>query len=381
MIEDEYDTFFDEVKKFKEEQNKQKQRGLNDYNMVNVVRKENAEVGMHSNVIYSLINPNGLHYQGDLFLKLFIKYVIEPELDLNNEENYKNFGEVFAVESEELTEYNRRIDFTIKSNNYYIGIEMKIDADDLDKQLFDYKKDLLNKVKKDKSCAKVIIYYLTKDGKNAPKSSLCDDKEENCISIKRVSFEDHILNWIDACQEEVRNITNLNQAFENYKTIVKKITNPYEGKIMALEDELLKDEEKYKIARDISDAYIKAKKTKDNKIRKEFIDCIQKEISDLNYNIEREEVETSQWFCLKIKEGCVISIFKADNGVYIQVAFPDENLESYSENIQQVNKNFKYLSNKFFELRIFNKDVEAFDFKNIIIQVIKIAKERNNDPL
>ncbi|UTJ05708.1 PD-(D/E)XK nuclease family protein [Arcobacter roscoffensis] len=46
---------------FLSEQEKQKQRGLNDYNIVNLVRKENAEVGMHSNVIYSLIDPNGLH--------------------------------------------------------------------------------------------------------------------------------------------------------------------------------------------------------------------------------------------------------------------------------------------------------------------------------
>jgi hypothetical protein len=38
-------------------QEAQKRRGLNDYNMVNVVRKASHEVGMHSNVIYSLLNP------------------------------------------------------------------------------------------------------------------------------------------------------------------------------------------------------------------------------------------------------------------------------------------------------------------------------------
>ncbi|WP_082287489.1 PD-(D/E)XK nuclease family protein [Moritella viscosa] len=53
-------------------QEQQKLRGLNDYNMVNVVRKANQEVGMHSNVLYSLLDPNGLHYQNDLFLSLFI---------------------------------------------------------------------------------------------------------------------------------------------------------------------------------------------------------------------------------------------------------------------------------------------------------------------
>ena len=77
MSDEKYINFFEKIKLFKEEQKKQKQRGLNDYNMVNIVRKENAEVGMHSNVIYSLIDPNGLHYQDDLFLKIFIKDVLE----------------------------------------------------------------------------------------------------------------------------------------------------------------------------------------------------------------------------------------------------------------------------------------------------------------
>jgi hypothetical protein len=54
--------------------------------MVNVVRKENAEVGMHSNVIYSLIDPNGLHYQDDLFLKIFITIVLGEKIE--------NFGNI-----------------------------------------------------------------------------------------------------------------------------------------------------------------------------------------------------------------------------------------------------------------------------------------------
>ena len=73
MLDERFINFFEKIKLFKEEQKKQKQRGLNDYNMVNVVRKENAEVGMHSNVIYSLIDPNGLHYPDDLFLNKFIR--------------------------------------------------------------------------------------------------------------------------------------------------------------------------------------------------------------------------------------------------------------------------------------------------------------------
>ena len=98
MLDENYINFFEELKRFNEKQKKQKQRGLNDYNMVNVVRKENAEVGMHSNVIYSLIDPNGLHYQDDLFLQIFIKDVLEIH----------DFGDILSVNAEESTNENIR---------------------------------------------------------------------------------------------------------------------------------------------------------------------------------------------------------------------------------------------------------------------------------
>ena len=222
MLDEKYINFFEKIKLFKEEQKKQKQRGLNDYNMVNVVRKENAEVGMHSNVIYSLIDPNGLHYQDDLFLQIFIKDVLE----------INDFGDILSVHAEESTNENRRVDFTIKSSNYYIGIEMKIDATDLENQISHYYEDLIEKALKD-SNQKVKIYYLTKNGKDA---SFHSHRE---IEYKKISFENHILTWIENCQKEVKNITNLNEAFENYKDIVKKILNIKNAKVGTMENKLL----------------------------------------------------------------------------------------------------------------------------------------------
>ncbi len=289
-----YDNFFKEIKKFKDNQDKQKQRGLNDYNMVNVVRKENAEVGMHSNVIYSLVDPNGLHYQDDLFLKLFIEEVLTEHKD--------NFGEILSVDAEESTFDNRRIDFTIKSTQCYIGIEMKIDAKDLKNQLSHYEDDLKIKAQKDKN-QDVIIYYLTKDGKEAAPHS------KNGITYKQVSFEEHILNWIDRCQQEVKNITNLNEAFENYKTIVHKITNQYKGKVMALE-ELLKDEQLFLLAKDIKDAYFKAL----YKRIQSLMHDIDAEMKDKNIKSTRNDlsidIDINQYFIriLLIKEQITIQI-------------------------------------------------------------------------
>ena len=300
MLDERFINFFEKIKLFKEEQKKQKQRGLNDYNMVNVVRKENAEVGMHSNVIYSLIDPNGLHYQDELFLQIFIKDVLE----------INDFGNILSVQAEESTNENRRVDFTIKSNNYYIGIEMKVDASDLENQISHYYDDLKEKASKD-SNQEVIIYYLTKNGKDASLNS-----HNNKLEYKRISFENHILTWIENCQKEVKNITNLNEAFENYKDIVKKITNKYEGRVMSLKNELLKNEEYFELAKQISEAFQEAKNEKLCKLKNKQINLIIEIVEEKGLKFENHFPNNT---AIDILSEFLIRFIANDNGYLIQV--------------------------------------------------------------
>ncbi|MEV9600230.1 PD-(D/E)XK nuclease family protein [Aliarcobacter butzleri] len=315
MLDEEYIKFFEKIKLFKEEQKKQKQRGLNDYNMVNVVRKENAEVGMHSNVIYSLIDPNGLHYQDDLFLKIFIKDVLE----LNN------FGAVLSVNAEESTNENRRVDFTIKSSNYYIGIEMKVDALDLENQISHYYDDLKEKASKDLN-QEVIIYYLTKNGKDA---SFHSHRE---IEYRKISFEKHILSWIENCQKEVRNITNLNEAFENYKDIVKKITNKYEGRVMSLKNELLKNEEYFELAKQISEAFQEAKNEKINEFKNKQINLIIEIIEEKN--LQYVSYLPKNWTAIDVSSEFSLRIIANENDYLIQIF----DKEGYGQDVDKLKK-------------------------------------------
>lgn len=223
----EFCDLFGFIENIVKRQELQKLRGLNDYNMVNAVRKANLEVGMHSNVLYSLLDPNGLHYQGELFLSLFIDKV----LGINPSE----FGELIEVFAEESTAENRRIDFTIKSSLYYICIEMKVNANDQKDQIKDYYEYLIEEAKRDNN-QNVKVYYLTKYG--SPPSP--DSTGKKVLDLRLISFEKDIINWINACQYEVRNIGNLNFSFENYKDIVKKITKQHKGNVMTISEELLK---------------------------------------------------------------------------------------------------------------------------------------------
>ena len=311
MLDENYINFFEELKRFNEKQKKQKQRGLNDYNMVNVVRKENAEVGMHSNVIYSLIDPNGLHYQDDLFLQIFIKDVLE----------INDFGDILSVQAEESTNEKGRVDFTIKSSKYYIGIEMKIDAGDSDNQISHYFKDLEEKARKD-SGQKVKIYYLTKNGKDA---SFHSHRE---IEYKKISFENHILQWIENCQKEVKNITNLNEAFENYKDIVKKITNKYKGKVMLLEDEFLKNEEYFKLAKEISEAYKKAMP----EYRKKQINLIIEIVEEKN--LQYVSYLPKNWTAIDILSELSFRVIANENDYLIQIF----DKEGYGQDVDKLKK-------------------------------------------
>ena len=246
-MEHNYEEFFQKIKEFKKEQDEQKQRGLNDFNILTAVRKPHAEVGMHSNFLYSILNPNGLHYQGDLFVRLFIEHVLSDIKD--------DFGDNIKVEMEELTTDNRRIDFTIKSDKYLIGIEMKIYASDETNQIFDYYEEL----EKQSENETVKIYYLTLDGKDADKKSYT--KENKIQDYKKISFKIDILNWLNKCIKEIQNITNLNEALKQYIDVVKMLTdNNHKGKVMGLEEFLLEDENlKLMLSNEMKQALVKSK--------------------------------------------------------------------------------------------------------------------------
>jgi hypothetical protein len=150
------------IKTHEEHANKQ---GEN-FNIFKILRMERREVKTHSNFIYELLNPNGLHGQGDIFLKSFAELVIKSEVP----------DTVEKPQQEDLTDKNRRIDFTLETEKNVIGIEMKIDAGDQKSQLFDYQDDLNKRIKNTDKGTK--LFYLTLSGKNASEKSLKSSKKK-----------------------------------------------------------------------------------------------------------------------------------------------------------------------------------------------------------
>lgn len=261
----EYIQFFETVKGFLEKQQKQRERGLNDYNLLTTVLNEHDEVRLHSRVIGSLLDVNGLHYQKELFLELFLEI-----LDVN--EFQFNFHE-----SKIFLEY-QNIDLYLTDGKKHIIIENKIYAEDQENQIKRYY-EIIKSCNKQLQYNDILVVYLSIDRSQPSSYSLENliikdnyliNNDEKVAIFKNINYKNEILNWLDKCLYEIQNITNLNESVQQYKSIVEKITNKYKGKVMSLK-ELLKNEKYYKLAKEISVAFQET-----NKIIKEeyFKNCI-----------------------------------------------------------------------------------------------------------
>ena len=233
---EEYINFFEELNKFKEKQQKQKERGLNDYNLLTTVLNEHDEVRLHSRVIGSLLDINGLHYQKELFLEKFMEILKVTEFDFD------------IHESKLFLEY-QNIDLYLTDGIKHIIIENKIYAGDQKNQIKRYY-DTIKSENKDLECNDVLIIYLSIDRLQPSNYSLGNliiedryvfDNSEKIAIFKNINYKNEILNWLDNCLHEIQNITNLNESIKQYKNVVKKITNTYEEKVMNQKDFLLKD--------------------------------------------------------------------------------------------------------------------------------------------
>jgi hypothetical protein len=163
----------------------------------------------HSRFIFDLLNPKGFHNCGDKFLNYFLD-IISEDLSLKSLQNIKG-QKLIDARTEEPTDANRRIDIYLKFDGYVIAIENKIWALEQNNQISDYaeyiKSDSENK----------FLFYLTLNGK--------ESYTHNKSKYFPISYEKHILNWLDMCLKNSYQYTNINQSLQQYQTIIRQLTN------------------------------------------------------------------------------------------------------------------------------------------------------------
>jgi len=218
----------EEFKRFKSLQTSQKQRGLNDFNVFTTLLSKSDEVRLHSRFISSLLDVNGLHYQGTLFLDLFLQ-CFKPEgfeFDSSNSHCFREY---------------RNIGLYLTDGTYHIIIENKIYAGDQAKQVERYIETI---VKENPGVEENQIWfcYLSIDRQrpsrnslgvfdlNATKSLLVSNKITTLYS--NVHYQTDIPVWLEHCMREVSNLKDLSFSIEQYQSVVAKLNRTYKSKVM-----------------------------------------------------------------------------------------------------------------------------------------------------
>ena len=200
----------------KAEADRQRAMGKHDYNIFTLFHDFSDEVNLHSNFIASLLDPNGDHYKGDLFLKLFLEMcgIDDFSIDTSTATVFKEF---------------KHIDIYISDGKKHIILENKVYAKDQPTQIARYIKAIKKEGAKDED---IYVLYLHPDGKLPDNQSFGDYHakllgENPSIKFKVISYGKEILEWIDKCKNEVSNITDLNVFLSQYKDVIEMIYDRY----------------------------------------------------------------------------------------------------------------------------------------------------------
>ena len=205
----------------KAQADRQRAMGKHDYNIFTLFYKFSDEVNLHSNFIASLLDPNGDHYKGDLFLKLFLETcgIDDFSIDTSRATVFKEF---------------KHIDIYISDGKKHIILENKVYAKDQPTQIARYIEAIQNKgaEERDVEDEDICVLYLHPDGKLPDNQSFGDYHakllgENPSIEFKVISYGKEILEWIDKCKNEVSNLTDLNVFLSQYKDVIEMIYDRY----------------------------------------------------------------------------------------------------------------------------------------------------------
>ena len=200
----------------KAEADRQRAMGKHDYNIFTLFHGFSDEVNLHSNFIASLLDPNGDHYKGDLFLKLFLETcgIDDFSIDTSRATVFKEF---------------KHIDIYISDGKKHIILENKVYAKDQPTQIARYIETIKDEGAKDED---IYVLYLHPDDKLPDNKSFGDYHtrllgENPSIKFKVINYDKEILEWIDKCKNEVSNITDLNVFLSQYKDVIEMIYDRY----------------------------------------------------------------------------------------------------------------------------------------------------------
>jgi len=193
------------------------------FNIFSILDMETKENKTHSAFIAELLNPDGSHSQGNLFLKLFLEQINinDFEANLSTLTLEKSIGPVKIKKKEPLSSSGGRIDIYLENiNGKIISIENKINAPEQKLQLVRYTN---HKRRKNK------VYYLTLNGKSPSEFSTYTLKSG--IDYFEITYRDHIIDWLEKSLSKISS-SLLKESVRQYIVLIRQLTGRIDKKYM-----------------------------------------------------------------------------------------------------------------------------------------------------
>lgn len=196
------------------------------FNIFNVLRVRHLEVKTHSPMLGEVLDPQGSHDQGAVFLELFLKqFGVTPFAAA------KATVELEYHAGEKTEKSGGRIDILIRDGEgEMIVIENKIYARDQEKQMARYKA----------LSEKAHVFYLTLDGRKPSGAT-----EEELGGVQCISYKVEVLAWLKECRKEAALLPGLRETLTQYIRLIEELTEQSTTSRMneKLIEEIVRDED------------------------------------------------------------------------------------------------------------------------------------------
>ena len=285
-----FESMLKQIKVLNDKLEIKKLRGNNDYNLFLSLLDINDEVRLHSRFIYSLLDPNSLHYQKELFLELFIKAC-----------GLENFG--LDPQIAKVYKEYENIDIYITDGAKHIILENKINAGDQEAQIKRYIETIQ---KENNGEADIYVLFLSKKGHEPSDYSfsglkiedgkILDKNGDEVAKFKAISYKKEIMKWLGSCLDEAGNLANLVAVISQYKNVIEKIYGNYKGVEMDTEEISKIILENYDLVDEIRNRYFDmANANRLNKFMSNVKTELEKRLSQ-EWCVETKEADASKCF-------------------------------------------------------------------------------------
>jgi hypothetical protein len=236
------------------------------FNLFSILRKDHDEAGLHSRFLQFLLNPKESHDCGSLFLNFFLQ-MLNDKFQEYHFDNLKD--KCISACTEKIIDQDRRIDIFLEfEESKKIAIEVKIWASEQPNQISDYA-TYINSDNKNN-----FLLFLTLGGR--------ESETANGKPYLSLSYKDDIMSFVEACLQATYMYININQALQQYKKVIAKLTNQVEESEMSQIQDLIKKNPGIILNQDVINRAIQNIK---NDLFNAFYNCLKDKLSYAGYCI------------------------------------------------------------------------------------------------